>query len=468
MTPKPATLPSPAAAILGGRVLIVGMGRSGVAAAELCLALEAADVLCTDLRADAERVPGTRARYGGHDRADFLSADLIVVSPGVPASSPDLVAALEAGVPVWGELSLAASVLAEREIPILAITGTNGKSSTTWFTGQLLEAAGRLPFVGGNLGKPLSLFATALVRHRAVEDIAVVEVSSYQLELAQGLHPLAGVILNLTPDHLARHKTMQGYASAKLNLFAAMTASDCAIVPAKDPLIGPDAARRPSGPRVLLLGGKPGSREDEDTLHLQGTRDDGPVPLDRFPLPGPHNRTNIAAAVLLVVAAGVRRDQLDLAAIRPLPHRLEQVHEAAGVRWVNDSKATNVDAALVGVRGIGAGQITLLGGQGKEGADYSQLRPLLEKYARHILCFGASGSEIARALEGLPVELLPTMRAAVARAHALAVAGDTVLLSPATASFDEFRDFEHRGAVFAELAHTPPDPTRSPLPGGPA
>ncbi len=429
----------------GRRVLVVGMARSGRSAARLALACGAREVICTDLRADAEQVPGARAVYGRHDRADFLGADLIVLSPGVPARAPDVQAALGAGVPVVGELGLAARMLQDRGVPVLAVTGTNGKSSTVSLLGQLLAGAGRRVFVGGNLGRPASEAALDLLSG-APPDAAVLEVSSYQLEFPGALRPQAAAVLNLTPDHLARHGDMAGYAEAKLRLLAATSPDGIAALPPEDPwLRAPDR-------RVHHLGGAPGVDWDSSALTFIGTPDDGPLPLDGFVLPGDHNRANLAAAALLCLGAGLRRAELRLDHLRPLAHRLEPVAEVDGVRWVNDSKATNVDAARVGIRALPGPLVVLLGGSGKAGADYAALRGVLERGAHRVICFGAAGPEIAAALSGLPLEGAPGLEAAVALARQVARTGDAVLLSPACASFDEFRDFEHRGAVFTRLA----------------
>ncbi len=428
--------------LTGARVLVVGMARSGVAAARLARA-RGAEVTTTDLRADAPAVEGCRAVHGRHAREDFLSADLIIVSPGVPAAQPDLAAARAAGVEVVGELVFAASFL---QVPAVAVSGTNGKSSTTHFLGQLLRGAGSRPFVGGNLGVPLS---SAIGQDF---DLAVLEVSSYQLELPGGFHPRAAAILNLTPDHLGRHGTMEGYAEAKGRLFAEMGPEDFAAVPLGDALLAPQLERTRA--RRLWLGGEPGVRLDGsgERAILSGTPDDGEIPLGELRLLGAHNRSNAAAAALLAVCMGARRADLDLGALTALAHRLELVAEARGVRWVDDSKATNIDAALVGIHGVGGRQIVLLGGLGKEGADYTTLAPALEAHARLTICFGRTGPEIAAALGGLPLALVGTLAEAVRLAEQVARAGEVVLLSPACASFDEFRDFEHRGEVFAALA----------------
>lgn len=424
----------------GARVLVVGLARSGAAAARLARGL-GATVTTTDLRPDAPVIEGCTPVHGQHRPEDFLGADLIIVSPGVPAAVPLLVEARSAGVRVVGELGFAASYLT---VPAVAVTGTNGKSSTTHFLGQLLRGAGFRPFVGGNLGTPLSSAIGSDF------DVAVLEVSSYQMELPGGFHPKAAAILNLTPDHLGRHGDMAGYAEAKGRVFAEMGPEDFAAVPAHDPWLSPLLER--TAARGLWLGGSPGLRIDGSTAWLGGTPDDGRLDLSVLPLPGEHNRWNAATAALLAVCMGARREALDLGALTPLAHRLELVATGRGVRWIDDSKATNVDAALVGITGVGGQQIVLLGGQGKEGADYGALRPALAKHARSILCFGLTGPEIAAALLGLPTHTVSSMADAVREAAAEARAGEVVLLCPACASFDEFRDFEHRGDVFAALA----------------
>lgn len=419
------------------RLLVVGMARSGVAAAKLALA-QGYEVVCTDRRADAPVVPGTVAVYGEHRRDDFLGAARIVVSPGVPAAMPELVAARDAGVDVVGELAFAAEHLT---CPILAVSGTNGKSTTTHLLSQLCANAGLRTFEGGNIGRPLS---------EAVGgewDVAVVEVSSYQMELPGRFKPRAAAILNLTPDHLERHGTMDVYGAHKCRMFERMGPDDAAIVPAGDARLRRLAADLPG--QRFLLGGHPGVTIEGDTLVLRGVHDPGPVPLAGFSLPGRHNVDNVAAAVLLAVCGGLWRHELDLSRLVGLAHRMELVHEAGGVRWIDDSKATNVDSALACYDGFPTPFLALLGGKGKAGAHYDALVEPLRR-ARHVLVFGAEGPTIHAALARaeLRAELIPTLREAVPRAATLARPGDTVLLSPACASFDEFVDFEDRGRAF--------------------
>lgn len=427
--------------VAGRKVLVVGMARSGVAAAALAVR-KGAVVTCTDRNPDAPRVAGTVAVYGEHRRADFLDADVVVVSPGVPAAQPDVAAALAAGREVLGELAFAASFL--DRVRIRAVSGTNGKSTTTWLLGQLLTRAGHRTFTGGNLGQPLS---------EAVDqgyEAAAVEVSSYQMELPGRFRPCAAAILNLTPDHLERHGTMDAYGAHKCRLFARMGPDDAAILPADDARLARLAAELPG--RRYWIGARPGVELGDDHLVLHGTPDDGRVPLAGFRLPGAHNRANLAAAALLAVTSGVPRANLHVAGLTGLPHRMEVVAFQGGVRWIDDSKATNVESTLAALSGLPEPVVALLGGQGKAGAAYDRLAPAL-RGARAVICFGASGPEIARALAdaGVRCEQRSTLDEAVGLARTLARSGDTVLLSPACASFDAFQNFEHRGRHFRAL-----------------
>ncbi len=436
----------------GRNVLVVGMARSGVAAAEVAVR-RGAIVRCTDLRPDAPRVAGAEAVYGAHRRADFLGADLVVVSPGVPAKQPDLAAAIAAGVPVVGELAFAAALLSA---PILAISGTNGKSTATFLLGQLLERAGVRTFTGGNLGDPLSLAVDSDA------EMCAVEVSSYQLELpgggpsvagrlqVPGFKPRAAAILNLTPDHLERHGTMDSYGAHKCRMFSRMGPTDAALIPVEDPRLIRLASALPG--HRLWLGGSPGVQILSDRLVVDGVHDPGEVRLDGFDLPGAHNRENLAVAVVLALRGGLWRNDLRVADLRGLPHRMEPVGVRRGVAWLDDSKATNVEATLAAVRGIGDGLWVLLGGRGKEGAAYEALAEPLRR-ARGVVCFGEAGPRIADVLSAAGLDILRVDRLddAVALVAARCTPGDRVLLSPACASFDAFTDYEHRGRHFRAL-----------------
>ena len=432
----------------GRQVLVMGMGRSGEAAAR-CALRQGASVICTDTREDAPIIEGASHTYGHHDIDEFITADLVIVSPGIPAKAPPVQAAINAGVLVLSELAFAAQQVQDRDLPLIAVTGTNGKSSVTWFIGQLLKMAGRNAFVGGNIGTPLSMLADS----QTTPDLAVVEVSSYQLELPGKFAPQAAAILNLAPDHLGRHGTMSEYAKTKMDLFANMTADGFAATP---PISGanPDGllGHADTAAQHLSLNGSPGVQRQGDVLILTGTPDDGEINISGLQLLGEHNQDNAAAAALLCVCAGIPRNEIDVGVLSALPHRLEPVHNRHGITWINDSKATNIDAAYVGISGVVQPAIVLLGGAGKPGSDYARLRPLLDSTSHRVICFGAAGNEIADALAITGTQRVPTLSDAVDLAARLAQTGDVVLLSPACASFDEFDNFEHRGREFAAMA----------------
>jgi len=431
----------------GKKVLVVGLGRSGRAAATLARA-EGARVVGVDTRIGLAPIDGVVLELGPHRRERFEEADLIVVSPGIPPTQPDLAAAHAKGTPMIGELGLAASRL---DAPMVAITGTNGKSTVTWFTGQLLRAAGRRPFVGGNLGTPLS---DAVIDPEASDhDVLVVEVSSYQLELPGPLAPAVGVVLNLSPDHLARHGTMQAYAAAKTSLFARQRADQLAILPDGDALL--QAAMPPTAARRAWLGRHPGVVRSADRAIVELPQGRWELDLSQVPLVGSHNLDNAATAAMLALAVGADPDgvQEGLARLSGLPHRMAPVAEVGGVLWVDDSKATNLEAARVGIAGMGREAVVLLGGRAKDGTDYGELADALRRH-RAVLCFGEAGPTMAAQLEqaGVTAEVVGPLVDAVTRARALARAGDAVLLSPGGSSFDAYDDFEKRGEHFAALA----------------
>ncbi len=436
--------------ISGQRVVVVGLGRSGRAAASLAHA-RGAQVVAVDARADVAPIEGVELELGPHRRDTFLSADLLVLSPGVPATQPDVVAAAAAGVHVVGELGFAASFL---DLPTVAVTGTNGKSTVVSFVGQLMEACGWRPFVGGNLGNALS---NAVLDGPDAYDALVVEVSSYQLEWPGDLSPDVGVILNLTPDHLARHGDMDTYGRCKVELFARMGPKDLALLPAGDDRLRRLAQGVGAGARGWL-GAHPGvvRRGARAELVLPEAHGGASMSLDLTGLrvPGDHNRDNAAVGALAALALGVEPGALQAAipALRALEHRMQVVAERDGVVWINDSKATNVDAARVGIAGLDRRAVVLLGGEPKGGG----FDALVEPCRRHraVVCFGQAAEQIAGDLArgGVACRRCDRLQDAVSAARALALPGDAVLLSPACASFDEFIDFEHRGRVFAALA----------------
>jgi UDP-N-acetylmuramoylalanine--D-glutamate ligase len=447
----------------GRKITVVGLAKSGVAAARLC-AREGARVTVTDRRAAAElsgplaALDGADVRraLGGHDRADFEGADLVVASPGVPLSIPEIAAARARGVPVWGEVELAARFLPG--VPVVAITGTNGKSTTTALTGALF-ARHRRTFTGGNLGTPLC----DLVLSRQTVDAVVLELSSFQIEGVERLRARVGAILNVTPDHLDRYPDVDAYAAAKARLFALQEPGDAAVANARDArAVAMASASRGTvhtfgfGPPVAGGARDPGDEPGADGATAVLSVPSGAPERYRVrsrALRGRHNRENAMAAALCARLLGVPGDavQAGLDAFPGLPHRLELVSERGGVEWVNDSKATNVDSTLVGLSAFPPARprvVLIMGGHGK-GAPYAPLRPLFEGRVKALLTIGEDGPNIGGQLGDLcPTEPCGTLAEAVRRAARIASPGEVVLLSPACASYDQFKNYEERGDAF--------------------
>ncbi len=376
---------------------------------------------------------------------------LVVPSPGVPADGPLLTAAVARGLPIVSEIELAARHLA---VPILAVTGTNGKSTTTTLLGAMLRAAGIATFVGGNLGTPL---ITAV---GAGDEAAVVEVSSFQLEWVDRFRPRVGVFLNLTDDHLDRYPDLDAYGRAKLRLFARQDADDTAVLNGGDPWLRRHAGRLPA--RTIWFGAGEGVaiRADEAAIRLRLAGGEEVYPLTRVTLAGAHNRENMMAAIAAARAFGVPQEavQRALEDFRGLEHRLELVRERAGVRWVNDSKGTNAGAVIKSLESF-PGNVVLLAGGVEKGGDYGVLREPVQRRVKRVILFGAARDLLARALAGTTeIEIVDGLATAVTRAAAVAVAGDVVLLSPACASFDMFRDYADRGRQFKALVEQLEDP----------
>ena len=435
------------------RVLVVGLGRSGIAAARLC-ASRGARVTVTDRRpagdlgpAQAELPPEIARELGGHRRETFLGADLVVLSPGVP-EIPELAAARAAGVTITGELELASRVVSST---LVAITGTNGKSTTTTLVGEMLKATGRPTFVGGNLGEPL---AEAVDTPAAAPGgYCVVEVSSFQLETTETFHPHVAVLLNITADHLDRYDGMEGYAAAKARIFAQQTADDFAVVNLDDPLAVRASDGFASRRAGFSVGRVPpeGGGVDGDALVVQ-IPGAGP---ERYPgqlpsLTGRHNQANALAALLASRLAGATEAQVRaaLTAFRSLAHRMELVADAGGVAYYDDSKGTNVGAVVAALDGFPR-RVVLIGGGRDKGGDYAPLADALRRVGRAAVLIGEAADKMQAAFTGvLPVERAATMDEAVAAARRLAQPGDAVVLSPACSSFDMFRDYAHRAEVF--------------------
>jgi len=439
--------------VAGRRALVVGLGKSGVAAARL-LATYGARVAVADDKGEGELGDSLRQldgvpheqHLGGLRQDAFRERDLVVVSPGVPLSAPPIAEARSRGVEVIGEVELAARFIEE---PIAGITGTNGKSTTTALTAHLLRAAGKKVFAGGNLGDALS----NRVLSGGKLDATVCELSSYQLEGIVSLRCAAAAALNVTPDHLDRYPSLEAYAAAKERIFANQKAGDAAVLNLADPRVA--AMRTPEG--VRRRGFDPRGRNAEAAGFLRAKSvlavDGAEYDLRAPTLRGAHNAENALAALLLARHLGAPPWALQqgLDTYPGLPHRLEPVRTLDGVEWVNDSKGTNVDSVEKSLSAFDGGVLLIMGGRGK-GAPYRPLRALFPGRVRALLTIGEDALRIAEELGDLaPVTACGDLRTAVAQARKLARAGDAVLLSPACASYDQFRNFEDRGEQFKAL-----------------
>jgi UDP-N-acetylmuramoylalanine--D-glutamate ligase len=443
-----------------GRIVVVGAGRSGLGAAEY-LAKAGREVVVTESRAEPDPQAAAKLAelsvacvWGSHPVTLLDGCEELVLSPGVSPAIPFVRAAAARGIPVSGELELAHRALRARKdgSVLLAVTGTNGKSTVTDLTAHLLEACDLPAVACGNLGTPL---ITAMAGAKAETRFAL-ECSSYQLETIREFHAEAAAILNLTPDHLARHGTMDAYRQAKVRIFERQTAEDLRLTPLAD---GSFEALAQGQGRSARFGWRcpegPGAWCDEHgTLWLKDEWGEHPlVPRAQLRIPGDHNVENALAASVLARHGGA-----DLAGIRiglrsypGLAHRLVLCAERDGVKAYNDSKGTNVDATLTAIRALPGPLVLLLGGTDK-GAPYLPLRPALEGKLRRLVFLGDAIPQLERDLGDLPHDTVRPFDEAVAAAFALARPGDQVLLSPACASFDQFGNFEQRGERFEALA----------------
>jgi UDP-N-acetylmuramoylalanine--D-glutamate ligase len=438
------------------RVLVVGLGKSGVAAA-LFLQKNGARVTVSDAKTEDQlrhEIPtlldrGIVVETGGHGQRTFRDQDLIVVSPGVPVDAPQLEAARAQGVPIIGEVELAARFLAGH---LVAITGSNGKTTTTTLTGAILAAGSRPTQVGGNIGTP----AISMLDSATPDTWNVLEISSFQLETIEQFHAEVAVILNITPDHLDRHRTFAAYVAAKARIFENQAARDFAVLNADDPTCQPLAAQTKAQVRWFSH-----SREvdagafvrDARILFRDPSGDQDIMPVSEIPLKGAHNVENVLAAVCVARAAGIdaRTIRSAVAAFKAVEHRLEFVATLNGVHYYNDSKATNVDATIKALESFDANVHLILGGKDK-GSDYTVLLPLLKQRAKRVYTIGAAAEKIASQLaQDFDVQHAETLETAVRRASQAAAPGDVVLLAPACASFDQFENYEHRGRVFKDL-----------------
>lgn len=437
----------------GKRVVVVGLGTSGIAACRL-LAERGARVVATDAKkreavsseVRALEGQGISLVLGGHADAKLEEADLVVVSPGVPMFA-ELAAAENKGVRIWGEVELAVQALA-KPAPVVAIGGTNGKSTTTSLIGTLLERAGKRTFVGGNLGEPLAAHAGETF------DVVVLEVSSFQMERVEAFRPKVSVLLNVSPDHLDRYPSEEAYADAKGNAFVRQTPDDVAVVPAGDDVCLRQAKRGQG--RLVTFG--PGG---DVSVRPDAIVDGAAVYLrSEIRLQGGHNALNVAAALAAIrpfaIAPEIVREVL--ATFEGLAHRMAFVRARRGVRFYDDSKGTNVGAAVTAVRGIAEEKVVLVAGGRDKGGSYGPLVDALRERGRAAVLIGEAKDLIRDAVgDVVPVRTAATMDEAVALSAELARPGDAVLLSPACSSFDMFRDYKDRGDAFVRAVMELPE-----------
>jgi UDP-N-acetylmuramoylalanine--D-glutamate ligase len=431
------------------KTLIIGAGKSGVAAANF-LAARGEDVSITDASASPElpyplHDSVTRV-FGRDDSAVLDGIGMIVLSPGVPATIPLL--SYAGSIPIVGEIELAYRYLPKGS-RIIAVTGSNGKSTTTVLIGEILKVAGRQPIVAGNIGEPF-IAALDLDKPRTY----VLELSSFQLETVDTFRADVALLLNVTPDHMDRYPTFDAYAAAKYRIFRNQRPHDVAIVNAADRRSQP----RDSVSRVWRFSSvqkvDDGAFLDGDDLVLRFENQERRIPRASLKLEGTANVENALAAWLAVRALGVDEVSVQIAfgSFTGLPHRMVLVRELDGVRWINDSKGTNVDATLKSLQSFPSSSVWLiLGGKDKAG-EFERMRDLVKEKTRAVLTIGSAAERIAAALKGAAtIESAGNMQHAVAHARVHAKPGDVVLLSPACASFDQYRNFEHRGEHFEEL-----------------
>jgi UDP-N-acetylmuramoylalanine--D-glutamate ligase len=445
------------------RVLVVGLGKSGMAAA-LFLRDKGARVTVSDSRsavALSGEIPelldaGIMVETGGHGLLTFRRQDLIVVSPGVPFDTPELkqVRAFgSAAPPIIGELELATRFLQGQ---ITAITGSNGKTTTTSLLGKIFADSRRHTLVGGNIGLPV----IELVAQSSAGTMSVLEVSSFQLETVEQFCPHIAVVLNITPDHLDRHGTFENYAAMKTRITENQGAADFLVLNGEDPPTQMLAAKTKA--QVFWFSGRRPIKQGafvhgESVLFIprEGTKAEPILPVAEIPLKGAHNIENVLAAVCAARLGGVPAESIraSVASFKAVEHRLEFVAAVRSVEFYNDSKATNVDATKKALEAFPGGVRLILGGKDKN-SDYAELNDLLRERCKVVYTIGSAAEKIERQLAGVvKIVSAGTLDAAVRKAADDAAAGDVVLLAPACSSFDQFENYEHRGRVFKELVN---------------
>lgn len=439
----------------GEKVLVVGLARTGVATSLFCAA-RGARVTATDTRAGAEfgdvlaglRAAGVQLELGGHSETILSGKDLVIPSPGVPADAPILRAARERGIVVWSEIELAFRFLKGK---LTGITGSNGKTTTTSLIEHILRRSGLSTLLAGNIGTPL----ISCVEATTDSTWTVAELSSFQLELIDSFRPHISVFLNLTPDHLDRHGSMDVYGAAKARIFENQQSSDFAVLNADDPATKQYSPQRP---KVFWFSRKQQVEKgacltDDEIVFRSDGGEETILNRSDIRLPGAHNLENVLAAVATARLTGAAPADIarSVRSFAGVEHRLEFVAEHNGVRYFNDSKATNVDATLKALEAFPGRILVILGGKDK-GSDYSVLRQPLQEKAVLALLIGAAAEKIEQQIRGsVAIERAGTLERAVEIAAPAALPGDIVLLAPACASFDQFENYEHRGRVFKEL-----------------
>lgn len=439
----------------GKTIAIVGLARSGISAAKLC-ALRGARVIVSD-SAPASSLDSLIGQLGtmldkvetGTNTVKFLSqADLIVVSPGVPLAIPALAEIRKRGIPIIAEVELASSMI---DCPIIGITGSNGKTTTTELTGNMFRLSGFRTFVGGNIGTSLS----ELPLSGKTYDVAVVELSSFQLEAIENFSASAAGLLNITEDHLDRYPDFEAYANAKMRLIQTLKKKGVAVCNWHD-----DQSRTRCSAlqrEIIYFGSEnyPGAYLKGGTIVVNDPKGKAEFSLNRFSLPGVHNLQNAMAAILLARAVDATDEgiQKALDTAEPLEHRIEPVKSNTQVLFFNDSKATSPSSVITALAAFKEPVVLLIGGRDK-GSDFSVLNESIRKKTKMIVCFGESADRIAKGIgANVPVKSVETMEQAVKEGFTACQPGDTLLLSPGCASFDEFRNYEHRGQRFKELVN---------------
>jgi len=438
------------------RVLVVGLGRSGVAAATF-LQEQGARVIVSDTKTEAQLQNeisvlldrGISIETGRHGERTFRDQDLIVVSPGVPSDQPQLQQARSLGIPVIGEVELACRFLKGK---IIAITGSNGKTTTTTLAGEILAKSGKKTLVGGNIGTPV----ISLAGQSSADGFDVLEISSFQLETIQQFKPYISAILNITPDHLDRHRTFQAYVDAKARIFENQQPSDFGLLNADDPTcVGLKSKVKGAlywfSRKQRVENGA--SVVGDQIIFRANDQETSVLSLNHIQLKGAHNLENVLAAVCIGMIAGCGPQQVRKAVgeFHGVEHRLELAATIQGIAFYNDSKATNVDATIKALESFPGNIHLILGGKDK-GSDYTVLNPLLRERTKRAYLIGAAAAKIGAQIQGTtPIVYSGTLERAIRQAFDSAVSGDVVLLAPACASFDQFENYEHRGRAFKEL-----------------